>query len=362
MQQSVSKNSDNLECISSSKDDFLRRSSVFSSKLQGDIAEIENSNTNEMNNTNSDWIYTSNCDILIDGQTRTLKQGDFIFEGKIRITEILGEGGQASVYKGILTMEDEEMEVAVKMYTFDSNEDEDNPKVAEILSICKNLTNIQHKNVVEFYSYMFEKTETYNRILIIMECLDMNLNNYLCSQTTIQMSKIVSILCNILNGLNHLHKNKIIHRDLKPENILVKADLSQIKIVDFGICDEVQENKTIIKRNDIGTEIYKSPEVTFGFPVAYDVDIWAIGCILFYLVTGEVPYQHVKMKGMIWRYSSPLETASDEALDFIYDKKNRMLLDFLQQCWRGNNKFRPGVEELINHPFIKENSRHIINP
>ena len=102
-----------------------------------------------------------------------------------------------------------------------------------------------------------------------------------------------------------------------------------------------------------------SPEVLLSKKYGYDCDIWSLGCIVYTLISGMHPY-YTKDKNKIppsndfqlISYSSPLEFADDDILDIFYDKKNRVLLDFVQKCWRGNNIYRPIADELLEHKFV----------
>ena len=164
-----------------------------------------------------------------------------------------------------------------------------------------------------------------------------------------------------------MHEHKIIHSDLKPENILIPFDY----IGDFGISLWIKQSQSkmknkifnhtrdFMKRSVAGTGIYMSPEVLLGKPYGYDCDIWSLGCIVFEMAGGIKPFcTNEKDKKVpstdleLIKYNSPLEIADENVKDIIYNKKNRLLLDFLLNCWRGNNVYRPTAKELLNHPFL----------
>ncbi len=137
----------------------------------------------------------------------------------------------------------------------------------------------------------------------------------------------------------------------------MSEDLSELKIVDFGICTKVKEFDTFKQRTFKGTPYYMAPEVILMKPYSYEVDIWSLGCIVYELVSGSKPFsEQIKNIGHMYRmaeYSSPLECADDSIKDIFYDKSNRVLLDFLLKCWRPNNSFRPSASELLDHNFLK---------
>jgi serine/threonine protein kinase len=170
------------------------------------------------------------------------------------------------------------------------------------------------------------------------------------------MEKIKIIAGKILDGLSYLHQNKIIHRDLKPENVIVNEDLSEVKIVDFGICTKVIASETFKQRSLLGTPYYMAPEVILEKPYAFEADVWSLGCIIYELVCGVKPYCDMNPFNAMLKmaqYTSPLEYADESIQDIFYDKQNRQLLDFLQKCWRPNNMFRPSSTELVAHKFLQ---------
>ena len=93
-----------------------------------------------------------------------------------------------------------------------------------------------------------------------------------------------------------------------------------------------------------------------GKEVGFDCDIWSLGCVVYFLVSGLHPYISNDKNNFnyinIINYSNPLEVADDDILDIFYHRDNRILLDFVHRCWRGNNIFRPTAEELLKHPFV----------
>jgi serine/threonine protein kinase len=100
-------------------------------------------------------------------------------------------------------------------------------------------------------------------------------------------SKIVK---GMLEGLRHIHKQNFIHRDLKPSNIVIGdlADLSQVKLVDFGLAIKYQATQGI--DDNCGTLVYQAPEqMDGGKQYGKPVDIWAIGFMMYEIIAGKHP-------------------------------------------------------------------------
>lgn len=105
----------------------------------------------------------------------------------------------------------------------------------------------------------------------------------------------------IILALEYMHNKNILHRDLKPENILITSDW-HLKIIDFGDAiklgisdnkvESEEESKYGKERADfVGTPLYVSPEMLQENLSACSGDIWALGCIIFQMITGDVPFK-----------------------------------------------------------------------
>ena len=87
-----------------------------------------------------------------------------------------------------------------------------------------------------------------------------------------------------------MHDKKIIHKDLKPANVILSDDEINVKVIDFGLSKKIYE--TISGKGMQGTMKYMSPEQLSGTE-SFACDIWAFGCILMTLITGEEPFGNV---------------------------------------------------------------------
>lgn len=98
---------------------------------------------------------------------------------------------------------------------------------------------------------------------------------------------IIKIFLKICVGINSLHINNIIHRDIKPANILITNN-GDIKICDFGISKVLEFNK--VTNTQIGTPFFMSPEQMVSQYYDYKIDVWGIGCVLYYLLYNKYPF------------------------------------------------------------------------
>lgn len=156
----------------------------------------------------------------------------------------------------------------------------------------------------------------------------------------------------MLSAVLVLHKARIVHLDLKPANfVLVEG---RVKIIDFGIAKKVLNDTMHAKIEDIaGTILYMAPESlrnTSGrgnpHKVGFSADVWSMGCILFQMVFGFTPFEHVQ--GLMPKIAA---ITADEPID-IQPVDNEDLMDCLRICLDKNYKNRPTIEDLLNHPFL----------
>jgi serine/threonine-protein kinase CHEK2 len=164
--------------------------------------------------------------------------------------------------------------------------DEENLKVMNEVRIMKTLS---HQNVLS----LFDSYETDNKVVIIMDFMEgRDMLHRITESTDLKYlpeddSKFYFM--QICNGLEYLHEQGITHRDIKPDNILLDSMSTNatVKISDFGLSKILSEAsmKTVC-----GTNLYVAPEVLDGGPYTSKVDIWSLGCMLFAMLSGNVPF------------------------------------------------------------------------
>ena len=157
----------------------------------------------------------------------------------------------------------------------------------------------------------------------------------------------------IVAAMEHMHSLNIIHRDLKPENILFN-DHMHIQITDFGTAKEIDESVSASEPRTssfVGTAQYVSPELLNDKQTCIASDLWALGCIIFQMLTGKFPFQapneYLTFQQIInCRYEFPEEGIDPEAKDLIQkllklDPKDRI-----------GSEQSGGYDVLKSHPFF----------
>ena len=157
--------------------------------------------------------------------------------------------------------------------------------------------------------------------------------------------EIINYLIQICLALNHIHKKKIIHRDIKSGNIfLTKGGL--VKLGDFGISKGFK-NTWEKAKSKVGTPYYLSPEIINSKPYDSKSDIWALGVLLYEMMTFKMPFN-----------ANSLPALSLKILRGIYQCPSsyysKDLINLVKQCLTIEPKRRPSAEMILKMNFIKQ--------
>ncbi|NLN88195.1 MAG: protein kinase [Syntrophomonadaceae bacterium] len=202
--------------------------------------------------------------------------------GRYELLDIVGEGGMSKVYRARDNILDRIVAVKILKDEFAKDRGFVERFRSEALSVAR----ISHPNIVNVFDVGAQDGTYY----IVMEYVDGHtLKHLIREQGPLTVEKAVDIAVMICDGVHHAHEKGIIHRDIKPHNILI-TEQGIVKVADFGIAQAVSAGTITYGNNIIGSVHYFSPEQAKGEPVNRTADIYSIGCILFEMVTGSVPF------------------------------------------------------------------------
>lgn len=195
----------------------------------------------------------------------------------------IGSGGMANVYLArdlILNRE-----VAIKVLRFDFQDDQNAIRRFQREALAA--TEMVHPNIVSVYDVGEENGMQY----IVMEYVrGTDLKHYIRNYSPIPLDTVVYMMEQILSAVSLAHEHGIIHRDLKPQNVLVDEQ-GNVKITDFGIAIALSETSLTQTNTLLGSVHYLSPEQARGGMSTRQSDIYALGIILYELLTGTVPFE-----------------------------------------------------------------------
>lgn len=206
-----------------------------------------------------------------------------IFADRYRVIRQIGRGGMADVYLAKDLILDGE-EVAVKVLR--TNYQTDQIAVQRFQREAKAMAELDHPNIVRISDIGEEDGQQY----LAMEYVDgVDLKRYIKENAPLSNHDAVRIMGQILLAMRMAHTRGIVHRDLKPQNVLLTKD-GTAKVTDFGIAVAFAETSLTQTNSMLGSVHYLSPEQARGSKATVQSDIYAMGIILFEMLTGRIPY------------------------------------------------------------------------
>jgi serine/threonine protein kinase len=218
--------------------------------------------------------------------------GTTIARGKYRLVRLLGEGGGGQVYVGEQTALSKQVAIKLLAPEYARNDE----MLHRFLREARAAARVEHENVITIFDFGSTGTGT---AYIAMEYLEgEDLGNLLEREGALGWHRAKTIALQICRALHVAHGNGIIHRDLKPENcfrIRRRRNEDFIKVLDFGLAkifgDERSPQQALSNSGKIfGSPVYMSPEQGRGLPADDRSDVYALGIILFEMLTGTVPF------------------------------------------------------------------------
>lgn len=244
-----------------------------------------------------------------------------LFDGRFRIYKKLGEGGMGNVYSA--RQIDFERDVALKILKADFLRDENIRK--RFMYEARAISNLRHPNAIRLFDFGQAPDGSF---YMVMELLEGESLADRLAYRFVSFREIFNCVPPVCGVLHEAHKNRVVHRDLKPENIYlvdVNGKEEFAKLLDFGIAKHLTDRTMTQSGTLWGTPAYMSPEQAKGDKVAAPADIYAVGIILFELVSGNLPFHAETQMGLAMKHinvpprplrSIPgLEDVVPEALD-----------------------------------------------
>ncbi len=206
-----------------------------------------------------------------------------VLDERYKLIRTLGEGGMANVYLARDLILDRD--VAVKVLRLDLQDDPDT--LRRFQREAHATSELVHPNIVAIYDVGEASGQQY----LVMEYVQgTDLKKYIVEHFPIPYQRVVEIMTQVLSAVQAAHDHNIIHRDLKPQNILIAQD-GTAKISDFGIAVALSDNSMTQTNSLLGSVHYLSPEQARGGMPTKQSDIYALGIILFEMLTGTVPFE-----------------------------------------------------------------------
>jgi TolB-like protein/tetratricopeptide (TPR) repeat protein len=230
-----------------------------------------------------------------------------------KILERLGGGGMGVVYKALDLKLDRP--VALKFLPPDLTRDPD--AKARFIHEAKAASALQHDNICTIHD--IDETSD-GQLFISMDCYDGETLKRKIERGPVRVEEVVALAIQLAHGLAKAHEAGMVHRDIKPANIMVTKE-GEAKIVDFGLAKLARQTKLTKAGSTLGTAAYMSPEQARGEEVDHRSDIWALGVVLYELVTGKLPFKSDYEQALVYSILNdevqPIEGIDSRLDEFI---------------------------------------------
>ena len=205
-----------------------------------------------------------------------------------RIIEKIGGGGMGIVYKA----QDINLDRLVALKFLPPTFYQDDEAKQRFILEAKAASSLQHQNICTIHE--IDETEDLpavagGQLFICMDCYDGETLKSKIANGSLDSIETIKIILQIAEGLNKAHEKGIIHRDIKPANIFITNE-GIVKILDFGLARSLGKDQLTEIESTTGTCNYMSPEQVLGEEVDQRTDIWALGIIMFEMLTGKLPF------------------------------------------------------------------------
>ena len=212
-----------------------------------------------------------------------------LLNGRYRLGTRLGDGGMAVVYRGFDSALGRQVAIKVLRDQYAA----DRTFVARFEREAQSVAALNHPNIINIFDVGFDGDGPNGHGLghyFVMELIDgPDLKELIRARGTMPPEEVVAILVQVLAGLGYAHARALVHRDIKPQNIMLTQD-GTAKVTDFGIAKGLADTTLTDAGFGMGTVHYISPEQARGEPATPASDLYAVGVMLYEMLTGVLPF------------------------------------------------------------------------
>lgn len=258
----------------------------------------------------------------------------------------IGEGAQGQVYESTMNIFEKEHRVAIKKI-FIPKDSEETFKYLEIELQC--LDKFKYQGLPNLLAVYYDPDLNENFIYLIFELIRGKVLSDIYFKEVKSKDRI-EILINLCDIISYLHSNKVIHRDIKPNNIIIQEGTNQVFLIDFGV-SKICKHTITFTANDMGTTRYMPPEnYQFDIETKDDryiqispkFDIWSLGCLIFQVLTGEIPWHNISSGEAVG--AKLMNLAEFPLPDAV--KKNMLIYNLIRSCTNNDPSLRPEATQV----------------
>ena len=200
-----------------------------------------------------------------------------------KIENLIGEGGMGVVYRAT----DTTLERTVAVKILHNHLVKDPVFYERFRNEAILLARLNHPNVTTLYNFSTDQEQSF----MVMEYVEgLTLEQFLKKEKVLSADSLIQIILSAAKGLQHAHDRGILHRDIKPANIMI-SHKGEIKLMDFGIAKLKGSTSLTRVGSIIGTLEYMAPELLSGSAPSVASDLYAMGVVMYELLTGRLPFE-----------------------------------------------------------------------
>ncbi len=218
-----------------------------------------------------------------------------------QILDQLGAGGMGVVYKARDTKLDRL--VALKFLPHRAGPSEEQKK--RFVREAKSISALDHPNICTIYE--IDETDDGQMFIAMGYYAGESLAERL-KRGPLPVDTVIDLAVQVARGLSKAHASGVIHRDIKPANIIITED-NEARIVDFGLAKLLDRTKLTREDTTVGTVAYMSPEQAQGRDVDHRADLWALGVVLYEMLTGKAPFAADHEQAVLYRVINDITPA-----------------------------------------------------
>jgi len=264
------------------------------------------------------------------------------------IKRLIGAGGVGLVY--LAQDNDANRPVVVKVLA--PNWADNDEALARFEREARRLNDLEHPNIVRLFSFGNENGRAY----IVMEYADGELlSSYVKRKGRLELRDFVPIASQILKGMGYSHARGLMLRDVKPANIMLTSTGGRsnfVKLLDFGLAKLIEGDAEITQQHVVGTAAYLSPEQIKGEDLDLRVDVYAVGVLFYFMLTGRLPFEADNTANVFYKHVNEAPPPLSETLEPGHDVPDE-LIEVIHRCLEKDREERPAdaneiVEGLID--------------
>jgi beta-lactam-binding protein with PASTA domain len=218
------------------------------------------------------------------GQGSDVENAEHIVANRYRLREQLGRGGMGVVWRA----RDERLERDVALKVLHPWVADDEDLRARFEREAAALARLEHPNVIRLYDVLEDQGQT----VLVLELVEGDGLHAVVARRTLDWHETRRLLAPVAAALAHAHARGVVHRDLTPSNVLVERGTGRVVVTDFGLARLARGATTAPVSGVLaGTPEYWAPEQAAGTETGPATDLYALGCLLFQLLSGRLPFE-----------------------------------------------------------------------